>query len=334
MRSFFLLVPAGILWLVLAGHPMHVSPAARAADDISSSDIVVDLLKADRDRFTYNREVVYGRKFGVALTMDVFRPTKDANRLGLVFVVSGGWVSNREPFALFYAPFVSAMVKRGYTVFTVGHGSQPRFTIPEAVGDMQRALRFVHYHAKHFGIDPDRIGISGMSAGGHLSLMMGTTGGRGDPKARDPIDRASSRVAAVACFFPPTDFLNYGSEGAVAFDLKGLLANFRPAVDVRELDPKTKRLERISDEKALAVYREVSPITHVTAESAPTLIIQGDADKLVPIQQAETFLAKLKKAGVATELVVKKKAGHGWAIGMEKDIAALGDWFDRHLKKK
>jgi acetyl esterase/lipase len=325
----------GVLVLALAGDlGPQLFPARVAADEVLRPDPVLDLLEADRDLFFYTREVVYGRKYGMALTMDVFRPRKDANGAGLVFVVSGGWISNREGLAaIFYTPFVSAMVKRGYTVFTVSHGSQPRFTIPDAVSDIQRALRFIRYHAKDYGIDPERIGISGGSAGGHLSLMMGTTGGRGDPKARDPIDRASSRVAAVACFFPPTDFLNYGTEGAVAFDLKGTLANFRVAVDVRELDPKTKRLERISDEKMMELYRRVSPITHVTADSAPTLIIHGDADKLVPIQQSESFLAKLKKAGVATELVVKKGAGHGWA-DLAKDLPTLANWFDRHLKKK
>ena len=78
---------------------------------------------------------------------------------------------------------------------------------------MNRAVRFIRYHAKDYTIDPDRIGITGGSAGGHLSLMQGTAGDAGDPKAKDPVDRTSSRVQAVACFFPPTDFLNWGEKG-------------------------------------------------------------------------------------------------------------------------
>jgi dipeptidyl aminopeptidase/acylaminoacyl peptidase len=77
----------------------------------------------------------------------------------------------------------------------------------------------------------------------------------------------------------------------------------------------------------------ISPITHVTAESAPTLIFHGDADKLVPIQQAEVFIAKLREAGVEAKLVVKKGAAHGWA-DVVKDFAVMADWFDTHLKKK
>ena len=77
----------------------------------------------------------------------------------------------------------------------------------------------------------------------------------------------------------------------------------------------------------------VSPVLHVTADDAPTLLIHGDKDALVPIQQAEVFVAKLKDAGVEAQLVVKKGSDHGW-LGVEKDIATLADWFDKHLKKK
>ena len=162
--------------------------------------------------------MIYGRKFGTALTMDVFTPKQDANGLGVILVVSGGWFSSHEAIR---PAFVTPLLERGYTVFAVVHGSQPKFTIPEILQDMNRAVRFIRYHAKDYGIDPDRIGIYGGSAGGHLSLMQGTAGDEGDPKAKDPVDRVSSRVQAVACFFPPTDFLNYGKPGEVALGTRG-----------------------------------------------------------------------------------------------------------------
>src|SRR5438874_2449755 len=83
---------------------------------------------------------------------------------------------------------------------------------------------------------------------------------RGDGKAGDPVERTSSRVQAVACFFPPTDFLNYGGEGQYAFARDGVLAPFRTAMDVREYDPRTKRLERVSEEKQRDLARRMSPI--------------------------------------------------------------------------
>src|SRR5439155_3550362 len=105
-------------------------------------------------------------------------------------------------------PLLLEFLKRGYTVFAVVHGSQPKFTVPEILLDMHRAVRYIRSHAQDFKIEPERIGITGGSAGGHLSLMQGTAGDLGDPKARDPVERVSSRVQAVACFFPATDFLN------------------------------------------------------------------------------------------------------------------------------
>jgi acetyl esterase/lipase len=321
MRRSLLLV----LGLLFSGHP--------SAWAVDPPDRLPPALASSRDLFNHTPEVIYGRKAGMALTFDVFAPKKDANGVGIIFVVSGGWFSDRDSFAIFYAPFVRELVKRGYTVFTVGHGSQPTFTVPEIIADVNRGVRYIRFHAKDYAIDPDHIGITGGSAGGHLSLMLGTAGKSGDPKAPDPVERTSSRVQAVACFFPPTDFLNYGSEGKQAFTLDGTLAGFRTAVDVREFDKKTSRLERLTDEKRLEMFRQISPVTHVTSDSAPTLIIHGDADTLVPIQQAKLFVARLEKAGVPARLVVKKGAGHGWG-GMDKDAALLADWFDTYLKKK
>jgi acetyl esterase/lipase len=196
---------------------------------------------------------------------------------------------------------------------------------------MHRAMRFVRFHAPEYGVDPDHLGITGGSAGGHLSLMQGTAGADGGPKAKDPVDRVSSKVQAVACFFPPTDFLNYGKPGEDAIG-RGRLAKFAAPFDFREFDPKLAKYVTITDEaKIKEIGRRISPITHVSATSAPTLIIHGDADELVPIQQAQIMVDKLKAAGIDTRLVVRQGAGHGWA-DTSKDSAEIADWFDSHLK--
>lgn len=277
--------------------------------------------------YTVTEDVIYGRKYGLALTMDVFAPAKPNGR-GVIFCVSGGWFSAKMPPNL---TFIRPLTDRGYTVFAVIHGSQPKFSIPEVLDDMHRAVRFVKANAKKYGIDPDKLGITGGSAGGHLSLMMGTTGKPGDPDAIDPVDRESSKVAAVGCFFPPTDFLNYGKDGEIALG-NGVLAGFRPPFDFVRQDPKTRSFAVITDEdKRKEIGRQISPAHRVTAESAPALIIHGDADKLVPIQQAEVIYDKFKAAGVPCEVVVKKGASHGWQ-GMDKDVVLIADWFDKYLK--
>lgn len=282
----------------------------------------------DPPAFDRKTDVVYGRKYGMALTMDVFTPKANANGAAIVWIVSGGWFSAHEAIN---PAAIQEFLKRGYTVFAVVHGSQPRFTIPEITKDLNRAVRFIRYHAKDYGIDADRIGVTGGSAGGHLSLMQGTAGDAGDSAAKDPVDRVSSRVQAVGCFFPPTDFLNYGKTGENAVG-RGILSGFKPPFDFQEQDPITKVFRPITDEaRILELGRQISPVYHVSADDPPTLIIHGDKDDLVPIQQAELILEKLKSAGVETKLVVKKGAGHGWP-DLLSDMSIIADWFDAHLK--
>ena len=302
-----------MLWAALCLLTVAGGVPARAAD-------------VEYDR---TRDVIYGRKFGMALTMDVFTP-KRPNGKGLIWVVSGGWFSGVKGIN---PAFVTPFLERGYTVFAVVHGSQPKFTIPEIVEDMHRAVRFIRGNGRRFKIDPERLGIYGSSAGGHLSLMQGTAGTAGDPKAADPIDRQSSRVRAVACFFPPTDFLNYGGKGIELID-RALRPPFTAAVDYKEFDRKKALYVPIKDPKRLReIARRVSPIYHVSADSAPTLLIHGDRDELVPLQQSESMLARLKEAGVPAELVVHKGGGHGWkGETLRPDLEKCADWFDKHLR--
>jgi acetyl esterase/lipase len=268
--------------------------------------------------FKRTEDVIYGRKFGTALTFDVFQPEKP-NGVGIIFVVSGGWFSAHEAInAVNYRAFLD----RGYTVFAVVHGSQPRFVITEIVQDMHRAVRFIRHHASRYGIDPNRIGVTGGSAGGHLSLTLGTQGVKGSPDAKDPVDRESSAVQCVACFFPPTDFLNYGRTNEDAVGV-GILKDFKSAFGSRA----------DTTEGRQALGKEISPLYFVSSNLPPTLIIHGDADDLVPIQQAELFVKRAQDAGVAAKLVVKEGKKHGWPeIG--KDLSIFADWFDQHLLRK
>ncbi len=280
--------------------------------------------------FTRTRDVIYGRKAGLALTMDVIAPKHKPNGLGIVFVVSGGWRSSPGSIRPeTYAPFY----QRGYTVFAVVHGTQPKFTVPEIIEDVHRAVRFIRYHAKDYRIDPDHLGITGSSAGGHLALMIGTSGTPGNAKAKDPVDRVSSRVQAVGCFFPPTDFLNWGKGGAV-LDYKIMDRRFKAAIDFQVFDTDERIFKRVTDEtKVHELLRDISPINHVSREDAPTLIIHGDKDRLVPLQQSQSMIAKLKESGVPAKLIVKKDCGHGW-FTILRDTETLADWFDRYLKNE
>ncbi|MDF9833633.1 acetyl esterase/lipase [Ereboglobus sp. PH5-5] len=264
---------------------------------------------------THEKDIVYARKFGLALTIDVMQPARPNGR-GILALISGGWKSSNAPVnPSNYAEFLD----HGYTVFAVRHGSQPKFVISEIAQDIHRAVRFVRHNAARWNVRPDRLGITGSSAGGHLSLTIGTKGGPGDPKAKDPVDRESSAVQAVACFYPPTDFLNYGKEG---FDGAGTgtLKNYMKAFGPKAETPEGRR----------ELGRELSPIYYITEKMPPTFIVHGDADKLVPLQQSEIFIQRAAKLGAVARLHIKPGAAHGWKNkGPER--ALMADWFDKHL---
>ncbi len=266
--------------------------------------------------FTRTEDVIYGRKFGTALTLDVFQP-RPANGLGVVLMVSGGWFSAHEAIN---ADFFRPLLNHGYTVFAVVHGSQPKFTITEIVPDIQRAVRFIRHNAARYGVDPNRLGITGASAGGHLSLTMATQGGPGDANAKDPVDRESSAVQCVACFFPPTDFLNYSKPGEDAVGV-GVLKSFKAAFGPRS----------DTAEERQKLGHEISPIYFVHSNMPPILIIHGKADTLVPICQAQTFVKRCEEVGSTAKLVVREGKGHGWP-DLGKDLEVCADWFDQYLR--
>lgn len=262
-------------------------------------------------------EVIYGRKFGTALTLDVLRPPQ-TNGYAVIAVISGGFFSSHDGINPAY---MKEILDRGYTVFAVVHGSQPKFTIPEITQDMHRSVRWIRTHAADYGVHPDKFGVFGGSAGGHLSLTLGTQGTEGDPKAKDPVDRASSAVQAVACFFPPTDFENWSRPGDTQVGIGKVGRAFHPA-----FGPRSENLE-----ERLKLGPEISPINFLTASAPPTLIIHGDKDGLVPLYQAEIYKKKADAVGALVRVDVRPGADHGWAK-MEKDLAIFADWFDVHLR--
>ncbi|WP_420147017.1 alpha/beta hydrolase fold domain-containing protein [Spirosoma sp.] len=268
------------------------------------------------------QDVVYGRKFGTALTMDVLKPARP-NGIGVVYAMSGGWHSDYSMIERRLKHF-HYFTDRGQTVFLILHGSAPRYQVGEVVQDMHRAVRFIRYHAAEYGVDPNRLGISGMSSGGHLSISVGTGVGRSDSlKTSDPVDKMSSRVQAVACFFPPADLLNYGHKGRLFVECD-TVRRFWPQFGV---DGKSK------DEK-LALMQKLSPINFISKETPPTLLLHGTVDPLVPLEQSERFTAKLKETGVPAQLIIHQGGAHGWDETWESDLGVVADWFQTYLLVK
>ncbi len=263
----------------------------------------------------WEKDIIYQKFEGVALTMDVFKP-ENPNGAAIVKIVSGGWKSSH---ARLRPQFAKPYIDNGYTVFAVVHGSQPRYQVREIMDFMHRAVRFIRVNADRWEIDPDRIGVTGSSAGGHLSLILATKGGPGDPQAKDPVDRASSAVQCAAVFYPPTDYRNWAEPGDMAVGI-GKQERWKPAFGP----------EADTAEGREALGRAMSSIYHVSEDTPPVFIIHGDSDPVVPLFQAESFQKVAHGKGVTVEIMVKEGAAHGWPNKIA-DEAHFIDWFDKYL---
>jgi acetyl esterase/lipase len=261
--------------------------------------------------------VVYGTRNDTPLTLDVLKPA-NPNGLAVAFMVSGGWKSGQpgETPTWMLAP----LLRNGYTVFAICHISQPESTVMEIIEDVNRGVRYVRHHADDYEIDPDRIGVSGGSAGGHLSLMLATRGGPGNSDAEDPIDRESSAVQAVAIFYPVTDLLDMGPSTENPGD------GGPPLSFVKAFGPDAGNMDKWKE-----IGRDCSPIFHVTENLPPTLIYHGDADTLVPLEQSERFRDQAAERGLDVKVVVHPGGGHGWPT-LIWDSMSFVSWFDEHLK--
>jgi dipeptidyl aminopeptidase/acylaminoacyl peptidase len=286
-----------------------------------------------QDSSNYTKtEIIYGRKDGMALTMLMLVPKEQPNGKAIISVVSGNWNSSYT-YALSFVNNSKIYLDRGYVVFTVIHGSQARYSIPNEIADLKRAVRFIRYNSNNYHIDGSHIGITGSSSGGHLSLMVGLSDDKIDTSSKDPVDKISSRVQAVAVFYPPTDFLNWGQENRDLSKLQPalVLAGVAGAFDFKEWSDTVRLYQSVNAARKLEIAKQISPVYHVTPDDPPVLIIHGTADRTVPLQQSETIIKKLNDAKVANSFIVKKDGGHGWKdrVVEEKNFV---DWFDKYLK--
>jgi len=273
--------------------------------------------------FTAIEDVVYGHKDGLALTMDVLTPQENAKGVGIVLISSGGWRSKKSNVLADEEPrrkgehWVQGLLRGGYTLFITRHGSGPRYHVPEMVEDVRRAVRFVRLHAADYHVDPAHLGITSGSSGGHLALMVGLTGDDGKSDAKDVVEQQSSRVQAIVAWFPPTDLINWGKT-----DGYKVIEQLRPGF-LKEI------FGEVTDVKEQ--LRSISPIYAVTKDDPPVLLIHGDKDLTVPLQQSEILKAKCEEVGLPVELVVKPGGGHTWWPGILDQYQPVNSWFDRYL---
>jgi acetyl esterase/lipase len=267
------------------------------------------------------KNVLYGMYSGLALLMDVHYPAKP-NRIGIIYVGGNAFhhpltydatpLKDRPALQFATTPLLDA----GYTVFVINHRAAPRFRHPAALEDAHRAVRFVRHHANRFGIRQDRIGAAGHSSGAYLALMLGVLDGHGVSEKRDAVDVENARVQAVAAQAPPTDFVNIPANFVVSSYLGVAL--------FEGIDPSSEEYR---------IYRDASPVFHATKDDAPTLLVHGDADPLVPFRNSELMNKALLDAGVAVSLVPIRSGGHfpPFPANEPDPYRESVKWFDEHL---
>ncbi|NLH15949.1 MAG: alpha/beta hydrolase, partial [Phycisphaerae bacterium] len=244
--------------------------------------------------------------------LDLYLPAKPSEKpLPLIVWVHGGaWLGGNKE-----TPPARRFVAMGFSVASINYRLSQHAIFPAQIEDCKAAIRFLRTNAKKYNLDPARIGVWGASAGGHLVAMLGTTG---DDKSFDTglnLEQ-SSAVQAVCDFFGPTDFTKMSAfPGSMNHD----------APDA----PEAKLVGGPVQEKKEACAR-ANPITFVTRKDPPFLIVHGDKDPLVPMNQSQILYDALKTAGVEATFHIVKDGGHGFH---DSDVDRMvAEFFLKYLK--
>jgi acetyl esterase/lipase len=296
-------------WAVALAVLTLAGPAV-AADRAEKKDPrVPDGAKVERD-------LEYG-PHGVGNRLDLYLPEKaDEPRPLVIWVHGGGWEGGSKNGG---GPSLD-LLRKGYAVASINYRLSKDAVFPAQIEDCQAAVRWLRSHAKEYNLDPDHFGAWGMSAGGHLVALLGTSDDATFP-VRVAGQQCSCGVQAVCDWFGPADFLHWGT-----LTVDNPLAQ-RPSAISRLFGG------TVPEKQDLA--RKASPVTHVSKTSAPFLILHGDKDPIVPLQQSEELNELLKKAGVDSTLHVIKGNGHGGAGFMAAEVLQEEEaFFGKYLKAK
>jgi acetyl esterase/lipase len=259
------------------------------------------------------RDVPFGNDG--ALLLDVVRPAdRPAARMpAVVFVHGGGWSGGDKKTGIrWLLPFAQS----GYYCVTINYRLSGEARFPAQIHDCKTAVRWLRAHADEYGVDPDRIGAWGMSAGGHLAALLGVSGGVESLEGNGGWPAYSSRVQAVCDYYGPTDLPRFPAHSDKQYGTPD--------------SPEVLLLGGTMDEKP-ELARLASPVTHISAADPPFLIMQGTADETVPAAQSGEFHAALKKAGVESELRLYPGAGH--SLDNRNTIPVVMAFFDRCLRR-
>jgi acetyl esterase/lipase len=311
--------PGGVLALIvllgLADGSYAQVPAEQAKEKTKAQAKAKAQAQRIPDGVKVERDLEFARVGETALLLDLYRPESSGEALPLVVWVHGGGWSKGDKANNVALPLSG----RGYVVASVNYRLSGVASFPAQIEDCRAAIRWLRANASRYHIDPKRVGVWGGSAGGHLVALLGTAG---DVAKWDTVGGhadQSARVQAVCDYYGPTqlDVAKEPGGGRGADSAVGRLLG--GAVDERK-----------------DAARQASPMTYVSADDPPFLILHGEDDPTVPIEQSEMFDTALRKAGVDSTFIRVKAAGHGFRPGSDPSPEEIRErviaFFDKHLK--
>ncbi len=305
------------IWAALASAAPQVTVSGEASWQMLSASEQTSIQHIGISGLKVFRDLPYVKNGHERQKLDLFIPENATGPLPLIiWIHGGGWQSGSKQNCL---PLRRGYTNRGYAIASIGYRLSSHAIFPAQIEDCKSAIRWLRAHAKEYGLDPNRFGVWGSSAGGHLAALVGTTGEVKKFDAGDNLDQ-SSRVQAVCDFYGPTDF-------TVFVKTRGYERHARAD------SPESKLLGgsvlEVPEKAKLA-----SPVTYVSPDDPPFLILHGDNDMVVPINQSQLLFEALKKAGVNVQLHIVKGAGHGKGFDNPEIDKMVYDFFDRYLNPR
>ncbi len=269
-----------------------------------------------------HEDITYGAADGTGLKLDLAMPDGDGPFPAIVFVHGGGWyLGDRHG----YRDEIEAAARREYVGITISYRlmqfdeEQKETTtatkiFPAQIHDVKAAIRWVRANAEKYHINPDQIGVTGRSAGGHLSLLLGLTDSQANLEGEGGNDEHSSRVQAVVNVFGPTDMAGCYRTSSVGWIFRLVMGG--------------------TPDEVAETYQSASPLTYVSEDDPPVLTLHGDQDRLVPIDQATMLNDRMKSANAPHTLMVFEGQGHGFGGKYRlQELDAMWNFFDQHLQR-
>ena len=306
-----------------------MSGTAQAAEAVPSKTLEVELTRAKVDSIP---DVVYAQVpsrgyQNILLQMDVLKPQKKEKMPAVVYITGGGFINANRANA---SQERMRLAEEGYVVASINYRVAPTARFPEPLQDVKAAIRYLKAHAEKFQIDPERIGVMGGSAGGYLSAMAGTTSGTTEFDQGDNLDVPSSVKCAVD-LYGLSDLTKVGDDYSPEVQQKHKSAGATEALWVNGSSVFGGTDGGILADPAAAA--KANPISYISADSAPMLLMHGTADTVVSPSQTDLLYQALRQKGIAAERYVVKDAAHGGVYWVQQPVMdIIVAFFDRYLK--